>query len=221
MDFTIIKRELQVFTDKLYENLNADLKQCTTIKEINEILEEEYDNITDYKKALGFKLIENIKGELTDKIHSEDLIKNAIEIENRMENLYIPPIKVEENKMYITEEDIPIDSKEENRNSKSKAVMVILGVIIGAAGGAIVKKNILDAIVIGIIGAAAGVAVYEVTVGKDNNNLEKVIKKDRQVNKRINGDYFDKIVHGRKAQVESIFLEYIDKIDDLFQQVVS
>ena len=206
MDLTNVKSELDDFIDKLYNDLKEALKECTNVKEVNEILEEEYNNLSDYKKVVKFNTISKIKEELMGKIHAGDAIKKALEIESKIGEIDILPIEIDEDKIYLNEDKKPIIEKKETGEKKSiKTIIVILAIITGAAFGWVVKRNVLDVIIMGFIGALIGYAIYEISLGEDNKNLERVIKNDRLINKRIDMNYLSTLVHERKCQVEKIF----------------
>ena len=57
----------------------------------------------------------------------------------------------------------------------------------------------------GFIGAAMGYAIYEGSRGGDNKNLEKLIQKDRIINKRIDMNYLNTMINERKSYVENFF----------------
>lgn len=223
MYLTKTKKEFYDFTDKLYNNLEENLKQCSTVVEVNELLEEEYTNIRDYINLLKSNAIGSMKEELENKGYAGDTAKKSIEIQNKAKDIHVTHIKIDENKIYVKEGNESITYEEEsNKNNKTKVIMAIVGVIVGAVVGFIVKREILDAIILGMLGAAAGAFVYEGTLGKNqgNDKIEKIIKKDRQVNKRLNKDYFHKIVNDRKLQLQEIFSQYIDNFEDLLNKEI-
>lgn len=220
MDLTNVKSELNDFIDKLYNDLKETIKECSNIKEVSEILEEEYNNLNDYKKVVKFNTISKIKEELMEKIQAGDAIKKALEIESKIGEIDIIPIEIDKNKIYLNEDKKPIIEKKESGEKKSiKSIIVILAIITGAAFGWVVKRNVLDVIIMGFIGALIGYAIYEISLGEDNKNLERVIKNDRLINKRIDMNYLSALIHERKCHVESVFLNYINEFNNVLQQL--
>ena len=220
MDLTNVKSELDDFINKLYNDLKETLKECTNVKEVSEILEEEYNNLNDYKKVVKFNTISKIKEELMGKIQAGDAIKKALEIESKIGEIDIVPIEIDQNKIYLNEDKKPIIEKKETGEKKSiKTIIVILAIITGAAFGWVVKRNVLDVIVMGFIGALIGYAVYEISLGEDNKNIERVIKNDRLINKRIDMNYLSTLIHERKCQVENVFLNYINEFNNISKKL--
>ena len=133
MDLANIKSELYDFTDKLYNSIKEGLSESTNIKEVNEILEEEYNNLNDYKKVVKFNTISKIKEEITNKVYTGDAIKKALEIESKIGEIDIMPIKIDENKVYINEDKKLIIENEQTEEKKYiKTIIVVLAIVVGA-----------------------------------------------------------------------------------------
>lgn len=220
MDLANIKSELYDFTDKLYNRIGEGLNEASNINEVNEIIEEEYNNLNDYKKVVKFNTISKIKEEILNKEYTGDAIKKALEIESKVMEIDILHIKLDEEKVYINEDRTPIIGKEESEEKKyTKAIIVVLAITVGAVFGWIVKRGILDAIIMGFIGAAMGYAIYEMSLGEDNKNLEKLIQRDRIINKRIDINYLNTVLYERKSDVETCFLNYINEFDKVSEEI--
>ncbi len=204
MNFTDIKNETQGFIYKLYQGINLSLKECTDFNEVNEVFKQENINLEDYKKALKVNIISTIK------TSSED--DNSLK--RHEEPLEIDIVNLDEKEIYMEEDKSSIIEDNENEKGKAyKAIIVIITTLVGAAIGAAIKHTIVDAVIMGVIGALAGYAIYEVYLAGDNKNLEKIIKKDRLINKRLNRNYLNTVVEKRKKKMEEKFMEYIESFE--------
>lgn len=216
MDLTIIKSELQEFLDKLYNNLKEGLRQCNNTYELNELLEEEFNNLNDYKKVIKFNTIGKIKEKLMDNMYAGDAIKKALEIESKIVEIDIPHMQIDEEKIYINENNSPIlDIKETKDENRIKTIIVIVCILVGAVLGWIIKRGILDVIIMGFIGAAMGYAIYEFYFGANDKKIEMLTRKDQILNKKINEDYLNIVLDERKLQIESTFLNYINEFNEI------
>lgn len=198
MDINEIKSELHNFIDKLYDNLKDAMNECSSIEELNESFNEEHKNVGDY--------VERLKLNILNKTAAE----GAIKIENI--NVDIPFMQIDEKSLYVKEEDETVVVKKESKEKKpSKTIIVTSAIVIGFLFGIIIKRgNILNGIIMGFIGAAFGFSAYEMYFAEDNNNLEKLIKRDREINKRLDKDYLDKLIDERKIYIEDILTKLID-----------
>lgn len=221
MDINDMKNEVYIFMDKLYSNLKEELYSCGDLKEVNETFDEEYINISDYSKVLQSNLLIRSQSELIDKSYDEDKIKIVEKIGDMIGDIHIVHMEIDENKLYAKEEDKPIAIEEKNSEKKStKTIVVTAGILIGFVCGIILKRDIINGIIMGFIGAAFGFAAYEMYFSGDNKNYEKVIRKDRLMNKRLDKKYFDILVEERKRNIESILIKYIDDFNDALEKKV-
>jgi hypothetical protein len=221
MNISDMKNEVYTFMDKLYNDLKEELYLCGDLKEVNETFDEEYINISDYGKVLQSNLLIRSQSELMDKGYDEDKIKIVEKIEDMIGDIHIDYMKIDENKLYVKEEDKPIATEEKDSEKKStKTIVVTSGILIGFVCGIILKRDIINGIIMGFIGAAFGFAAYEMYFAKDNKNYEKVIRKDRLINKRLDKKYFDILVEERKRNIESILIKYIDDFNDALEKKV-
>lgn len=221
MDISDMKNEVYTFMNKLYNDLKAELYLCSDLKEVNETFDEEYINIRDYSKVLQSNLLIRSQSELMDKGYDEDKIKIVEKIEDMIGDIHIAHMKIDENKLYVKEEDKPIATEEKNTEKKStKTIVVTSGILIGFVCGIILKRDIINGIIMGFIGAAFGFAAYEMYFAGDNKNYEKVIKKDRLMNKRLDKKYLDTLVEERKRNIESSLIKYIDDFNDALEKKV-
>lgn len=221
MDISDMKNEVYTFMDKLYNDLKEELYLCGDLKEVNETFDEEYINISDYSKVLHSNLLIRSQSELMDKGYDEDKIKIVEKIEDMIGDIHIAHMEVDGNKLYVKEEDKPIATEEKNSEKKStKTIVVISGILIGFLCGIILKRDIINGIIMGFIGAAFGFAAYEMYFAGDNKNYEKVIRKDRLMNKRLDKKYLDTLVEERKRNIESILIKYIDDFNDALEKKV-
>ncbi|MBI6872510.1 hypothetical protein [Clostridium aciditolerans] len=221
MGISDMKNEVYTFMNKLYNDLKEELYLCGDLKEVNETFDEEYINISDYSKVLQSNLLIRSQSELMDKGYDEDKIKIVEKIEDMIGDIHIAHMKIDENKLYVEEEDKPIATDGKNSEKKStKTIVVISGILIGFFCGIILKRDIINGIIMGFIGAAFGFAVYEMYFAGDNKNYEKVIRKDRLMNKRLDKKYFDILIAERKRNIESILIKYIDDFNDALEKKV-
>ncbi|MTK14210.1 MAG: hypothetical protein F8N39_19760 [Clostridiaceae bacterium] len=221
MDISDMKNEVYTFMDKLYNSLKEELYLCGDLKEVNETFDEEYLNISDYDKVLQSNLLIRSQSELIDKGYDEDKIKIVEKIEDMIGDIHIDHMKINENRLYVKEEGKPIATEEKNNEKKStKTIVVISGILIGFLCGIILKRDIINGIIMGFIGAAFGFAAYEMYFSGDNKNYEKVIRKDRLMNKRLDKKYLDILVEERKRNIESILIKYIDDFNDALEKKV-
>jgi hypothetical protein len=215
MDVTNIENEFYDFINNLYIRLKEELSECSSISEINEIFDEEFNNLNDYKKMIRLNAISKIEEELSNKNYGVDTMEKALETENEKCEIEIPHIQIDENKVYASEESKPIIEERENDEKKStKIIVAAISTIVGAALGWILKRDILDAIIIGFIGTMGGVAIYEAYFSGDNKKLEKVIERKREFDKRIDMEYLNSLLSERKFQMENLFTNYINKFSN-------
>lgn len=198
MDTGEVKNELHNFIDELYDNLKETMNECSSIEEVNEGFYEEHKNITDYAKRL--------ESDILNKIEAEDAIKTEII------NIDIPFMQIDEKIIYVKEDEEPVIVKEESKEKKpSKTIIVTAAIVIGFLFGIIIKRgNILNGIIMGFIGAAFGFSAYEMYFAEDNNNLEKLIKRDREINKRLDREYLDRLIDERKKSIEDVLIKLVD-----------
>lgn len=221
MEISDVKNEVYTFMDKLYNDLKEELYLCSDLKEVTETFDEEYINISDYSKVLQSNLLVRSQSELMDKGYDEDKIKIVEKIEDMIGDIHIDHMKIDENKLYVKEENKPIATEEKNSEKKStKTIVITSGILIGFVCGIILKRDIINGIVMGFIGAAFGFAAYEMYFAGDNKNYEKVIRKDRLMNKRLDKKYLDTLVEERKRNIESSFIKYIDDFSDALEKKV-
>lgn len=221
MDISNMKDEVYTFMDKLYSNLKEELYLCSDLKEVNETFDEEYINISDYIKVLQSNLLIRSQNEIMDKGYNEDETKIVGKIEDMIGDIHIAHVEIDGNKLYAKEEDKPIAIEEKNIEKKStKTVVVTAGILIGFVCGIILKRDIINGIVMGFIGAAFGFAVYEMYFAGDNKNYENVIRKDRLMNKRLDKKYLDTLVEERKRNIESSLINYIDDFNDTLEKKI-
>lgn len=227
MDISAIKNELHNFMDKLYGNLKEDINECGSLEEISGIFEEEHENINDYKRVLQSDILEKIKSELLDKNYDEDITKVVEEIKQDVNDINISDLEIDENNIYIEEE--PETKKElesiviKNDNQKkkpTKAIIVICGILLGFLFGVIIKRDMLNGIIMGFIGAAFGFSAYEMYFAEDNKNLEKLIIRDRTINKRLDKNYLNTLIEERNKNIETILINYIDEFNNVLEKKV-
>lgn len=221
MDISDMKNEVYTFMDKLYNDLKEELYLCSDLKEVNETFDEEYINISDYRKVLQSNLLIRSQDELIDKDYDEDKMEIVEEIEAMIGGIHIDHMEIDESKLYAKEEDKPIAIEGKNSEKKpTKTIVVTAGILIGFVFGIILKRDIINGIVMGFIGAAFGFAAYEMYFAGDNKNYEKVIRKDRLMNKRLDKKYLDTLVEERKRNIESSFINYIDGFNDALEKKI-
>ncbi|WML33870.1 hypothetical protein [Clostridium sp. OS1-26] len=221
MDISDMKNEVYTFMNNLYNNLKEELYLCGNLEEVNETFEEEYINIIDYKKVLKSSLLIRSQNELMDKDHDEDKMKIVGKIEDMIGDVHIAHMEIDESKLYDKEEDKPIAIEKKNSEKKpTKTIVVIAGTLIGFICGIILKRDIINGIVMGFIGAAFGFAAYEMYFAEDNKNYEKVIRKNRLINKRLDKKYLDTLVEERKRNIESSLINYIDNFNDVLEKKI-
>lgn len=225
MDLSAIKNELYNFTDNLYNTLKEEVNECSSLEDVNEILKEEHKNISDYKKILQLSILDEIKNELMDRVYAGDAIKAADEIEQEITDIHIPLLEVDENNIYIEESDEaiaidePIVIKEESQKKKpTKTMIVICSILLGFLIGVVIKKDILNGIIMGFIGAAFGFSIYEMYFAEDNKNLEKLIKRENTINKKLDKSYLNILIHERKKSVETILINYINEFNNVLEK---
>ncbi|WP_411678764.1 hypothetical protein [Clostridium thailandense] len=196
MDTGEVKNELHNFIDELYDNLKEIMNECSSIEEINEGFYEEHKNITDYTKKLELDILNKFEG--------EDKIKTKI--------IHIPFIQIDEKSIYVKEDEAPVIVKEKSKEKKpSKTIVVTSAIIIGFLFGIIIKRgNILNGIIMGFIGAAFGFSAYEMYFAEDNDNLEKLIERDKKINKRLDREYLGRLIDERKKGIEDVLIKLID-----------
>lgn len=221
MDISDIKNEVYIFMDKLYGSLREELYLCSNLREINEAFDEEYINICDYGKVLQSKLLSRSEDVLLDKNYNEDKMKVVKELEDIVEYIHITHVEIDESKLYDQKEDkaIFVEEKKNEKNS-TKIVVVMSGILIGFIFGIVLKRDILNGIIMGFIGAAFGFAAYEMYFAGDNKNYEKVIRKDRIMNKRLDKKYLDTLIEERKRNIESSLINYINNYNCVFESQI-
>jgi hypothetical protein len=204
MNFTDIKDETQDFIYKLYQGIDLSLKECTDFNEVNEVFKQENINLEDYKKVVKANILGRIKASYGE----DNCVKNHEKI------LKIDIVNLDENKIYMNEyKSFAVEDNKNEKGKTSKTIIVIITTLIGAGIGAAIKHAILDAIIMGFIGSLAGFAIYEVYLAGDNKNFEKVLKKDRIINKRLDKNYLNTVVEKRKKKMEEKFMEYIESFE--------
>lgn len=218
MDISNIKNEVHTFMDKLYNSLKEELYLCSSLKEVNEAFDEEHIHISDYIKVLQSNLLIKSQNELMKKNYDEDDMNF---IEDMLGHIHIPNVKIDESKLYVKSEDKPVVIEKKSSEKKStKTIVVISGILIGFICGVILKRDILNGIIMGFIGAAFGFAAYEMYFAEDNKNYEKMIIKDKIMNKRLDKEYLDILLEERKRNIESILINYINDFNSSFEKKI-
>lgn len=217
MTFNKSRQNIDNYITDMYSNIRHELSQCTRYENIINILDFEYSRLNNYKLAVMNEII----SELSEIILSKYGINSLEKFQKKVENINIKfdRIKLDKQRVIVKKKIVQKKSVIENKRTNNKLPIIATTTFGGAVVGGMLKQTLASTIVGGGLGMVLGIGVTVLlNDGKSNGNTTKDISVEKYTSK-VNKEYLNQIILERKSYIKKIFIEYIDKIQNIYSNI--